>query len=61
MRCETCHGIGDLLVDIAMQPVTRLRDAAMMIPCPACCGTGIASCCDGAIGGPEEETNKGEP
>lgn len=46
--CEACHGIGEMLVDHEGRPVTRLRDAVTMVPCPDCGGSGIASCRDAA-------------
>lgn len=33
-----------------------LHSGPAVIPCPACIG-GIASCCDGAVGGPLETAN----
>lgn len=48
MRCETCDGTGSLLLSAAY-------------PCPVCGGVGIASCCDGAVGGPDDVTNGAEP
>lgn len=55
MRCETCFGIGEVLIDGAGKPVSRLRDATTMIPCPECGGSGIAHCCDGLQACPETE------
>ncbi len=31
------------------------------VPCEACDGTGTISCCDGAVGGPREVANAGDP
>lgn len=59
MRCEGCHGIGEVLVDRDGRPVTRLRDAFTMIPCPSCGNSGIASCCEGATGLAADVTNTG--
>lgn len=47
MRCEACHGIGEVLVDPLGNRVKRLRDAAMMVPCEACGGCGWSYCCSG--------------
>ena len=56
MQCETCNGIGKILyVHDPIRP-QRASDVAV---CPTCNGTGIASCCDGAVGGPDEVTNTG--
>lgn len=58
MKCETCHGIGEVLIDRAGRVVLRLRDAMMMIPCPDCGGSRIAHCCDGLQGCPEGEPGR---
>lgn len=54
MRCEDCHGLGEVLIgrspDGEWRIVYRLTDAVTLIPCPGCGGSGISSCCDGAIG-----------
>jgi hypothetical protein len=38
-------------------PARRDMVAMMIIPCPACGGSGQASCCEGAVGGADEITN----
>ncbi len=45
MRCQECHGLG------YQNPQT---------PCPSCQGSGITSCCEGAVGGVYEICNPGE-
>ena len=55
MRCETC-GDGDRPGWIRKTFCDQSYD---WIICPACNGTGITSCCDGAVGGPDEVTNTG--
>ena len=52
MICETCHGIGEVLIDRESNVVSRLRDTLMMMPCPDCIG-GHAHCCDGLREQPE--------
>ena len=47
MRCETCEGVGEVLIDRDCNIVQRVGDAVMMIPCPDCGGCGISYCCDG--------------
>ena len=61
MRCETCFGIGETLIDREGQPVNRLRDAAMMIPCPDCGGSGLAHCCEGDSACNQTEAPDGPP
>ena len=53
MNCPTCFGIGELLVDKDGRPVSRLRDAAMMISCTECGGCGKIHCCEGDRAQPE--------
>lgn len=48
MKCEPCQGIGELLIDGEGNPVSRLRDAITMIPCPYCGGSGTVHCKEGA-------------
>jgi hypothetical protein len=55
MRCEFCHGIGEVLVDADGRPVMRLRDGVVMIPCPVCIG-GNSYCCEGECAA--EETGR---
>jgi len=47
MRCETCEGVGEVLIDRDCNIVQRVADAVMMIPCPNCGGSGWDYCCDG--------------
>lgn len=47
MICNTCHGIGEVLIDGAGRIVAQLRDAVMMVPCPEGCIGGISHCCQG--------------
>ena len=54
MICETCIGIGEILIDGYGMPVSRLRDAIMMVPCPDCDGSGITHCCDGLREQPDD-------
>jgi hypothetical protein len=44
MNCPACFGIGEVLIDKDGQPVSRLRDAATMIECPECGGSGKIHC-----------------
>jgi hypothetical protein len=53
MICGFCHGAGLRLVFDPMKTVPF-----ELVPCEACTG-GVASCCDGMIGGPSEPTNLG--
>lgn len=52
MICPACHGLRGEFADL---PDGRRA----WIPCPSCIG-GVASCCDGAVGGPADTTNAGE-
>lgn len=45
MNCPTCFGVGEVLVDKDLSPVSRWHNA--VIPCPECGGCGIVHCCDG--------------
>jgi hypothetical protein len=49
MRCETCRGTGWIRDPNPPFWIERV--------CPACQGSGGASCCEGAVGGPNEATN----
>jgi hypothetical protein len=65
--CATCYGRGYVWVDLLGRPVTippmggsafQLAQAVSLArPCPACHGGGTESCCEGAVGGPEDVTN----
>jgi DnaJ-class molecular chaperone len=55
MNCSTCFGIGEVLVDERGEVVSRLRDAAMMVPCPDCGGSGKIHCCEGDRAEPEPQ------
>lgn len=54
MICERCHGIGKLTCRLAGAPYVYPR-----LPCNACQGSGIASCCD-AAGSAQPEPDKRE-
>jgi hypothetical protein len=47
MRCESCHGTGQLAA--AGDDVLSCAAAGppLALPCPECGGCGIAHCCDG--------------
>jgi len=48
MRCDRCHGSGEVLVWVGLQ-----KDGTLFMPtafCPVCNGSGITSCCDGVCG-----------
>ena len=60
MRCETCGGLGEVLIDRNSNIVWRVAQAVLLVPCPDCIG-GVASCCDGACGCKGEVTNAREP
>jgi hypothetical protein len=57
-RRETCRGAGEVPIDRNLNIVWRLEEAVLLIPCPAGCISGVASCCDGACGGPRDVTNE---
>lgn len=59
MRCEPCRGTG-LQLERGPAAYRNIRPAGI-VPCPACGGSGIASCCEGAVGGPAEATNGTPP
>lgn len=59
-RCETCHGLGEVLIDARGNIVGRLAAAMLLVPCPDCIG-GVASCCDGACGGRADIANAPMP
>lgn len=48
MRCEPCHGSGQ--IKIPPTPATVTQGARILISwrvCPECRGTGVVSCCEG--------------
>jgi hypothetical protein len=47
MRCPTCCGLGEVLIDRAGNIVHRLAEAVLLVPCPGCGGSGVGYCCDG--------------
>ena len=49
MRCEACQGRG--LISVPHIPSLGLYSTT---PCRACGGTGVAHCCDGPVGGPDD-------
>jgi hypothetical protein len=53
MICEICFGLGEVLIDKAGKVVSRLADAALLVPCPDCGGSGFGYCCDGICAQPE--------
>jgi hypothetical protein len=53
MNCPFCFGIGEVLIDNEGRPVSRLRDATMMISCPECAGSGTVQCCQDHHAEPE--------
>jgi DnaJ-class molecular chaperone len=55
--CATCYGRGYVWVDLLGRPVTIPPMVSLAKPCPACHGSGTESCCEGAVGGPEDVTN----
>jgi hypothetical protein len=64
MICEACGGTGRMMRDHL--PVTGIFPGdpdgpppgwSIWQPCRACGGCGIAHCCDGPVGGPDEVTN----
>lgn len=58
MPCEFCHGRHGWFVDrygVRVPP----EHAAAWVVCCSCIG-GIASCCEGAVGGPSEAVGAGE-
>jgi hypothetical protein len=57
MICPVCHGTGVIAVRDRAGPVAKIT---RMIPCSCCIG-GIASCCDGAVGGADETGNHPTP
>lgn len=59
MRCEACQGRGLITVCWPIPNIARRRNALVYEdwPCASCNGSGIASCCEGACGGPDEATN----
>ena len=57
MRCETCQGTGQVLQMMHGDFARGVDDIEQRLPCPACGGTGIQSCCEGNCGGPDETTN----
>jgi hypothetical protein len=59
MPCDLCHRRGEVLIGRDSKIVWRPEAAIARIPCPAGCIGGIASCCDGVVGGPQEITNEG--
>ena len=46
MRCEYCHGLGEVLVNARGQRVA-LKDAVLLVFCPVCGGSGWDYCCGG--------------
>jgi hypothetical protein len=61
MICEICHGKRGWWVGKEDDRRVFLPrwGAVRWEPCPACVG-GVASCCEGAVGGPGDVTNQGE-
>jgi hypothetical protein len=64
MICGTCHGERGwwLLarLDWTEHPIgSRCKPTVRWEPCPSCLGSGVASCCEGAVGGPGDVTNQG--
>lgn len=60
MRCETCAGSGKLRLSYPVPCRLVFRGYYLgydVFPCPACDGSGITSCCDGAVGGPGDVPN----
>lgn len=51
MRCEKCDGTG-WVTGVNENPLSNCRDRLrpQQIPCPACEGNGIQSCCEGMCG-----------
>jgi hypothetical protein len=61
MRCETCKGLGEVLIGARGNIVGRLGEAVRKITCPEGCIGGVASCCDGACGGRADIANAPMP
>lgn len=60
MRCEECHGSGiGPVEDVGLHVPVRPMWLRMYRFCQACGGTGVASCCEGMVGGSAEVTNGG--
>lgn len=70
MICEICHGTGFVriaggytehraVLDACGIRYDAARAADRRVPCGNCGGTGIQSCCEGAVGGPCDVTNEG--
>lgn len=57
MKCEQCQGRGTQI-----NPDFDFHDAAVpiIVPCGSCFGSGIASCCEGAVGLAGDVTNTGD-
>ncbi len=62
MRCDDCHGSGqELCVLIRVSHGANPGHIWWMerVSCLPCNGTGITSCCDGAVGSARDVTNQG--
>lgn len=66
MKCEECHGLGHVVNLAALKRLssaikaidfTPLPRGALMLRCPSCGGSGISSCCEGAVGLAGDVTN----
>lgn len=60
MRCQFCHGVGEVLIDRNYKIVRWAHEATMMIPCPNGCTGGIAFCCEGERPDCAPDTNQGQ-
>lgn len=58
MICEVCHGNGGWWLDREGGRLSFMQlDRAVAWQTCSSCISGIASCCDGAVGGPGDITN----
>jgi len=49
-KCPGCHGRGQTLMSADHRWPVGKYEAAWLVPCPTCGGTGELSCCEGALG-----------
>jgi hypothetical protein len=55
-RCQYCGGVGRLVRGSQQGQRNDVRQAWLEV-CQACQGSGVESCCDGPVGGPDEVAN----
>jgi len=53
-KCSDCYGHGQTLMSADHRWPVSKHEAAYVMPCPTCGGTGELSCCDGPVGHADE-------